>query len=452
MAEVDPCPPCDQAINRNIEVFSIRPYRYHSQDLLLFLANVKHKIEAILTRALARHGSVKWYACSKINFVKNQFTPEAKISIYPYFRSDCQILLNVDQVEQQTIIAYQKIIKSYQEFVQNGSNWSLENIIKLNIHVGRYRPVYGSSYIPLPKKLTARKAIINIQNTDNLCFLYSVLCGLHPHIKNKTRASSYTKYLNSLNLRGLTFPMNISQIEKFEHQNKVSINVFSFMTEVFPVHITIHKNYPHHVNLLLISKGSKKHYCYIRKLSTLFCRRVGSKRKQLVCNYCLYATSSPVVFAKHERFCSTNSPQKVVPPSEDNKILQFTALAKQLAVPYVIYSDLEALCLQVQGCENPPSSSYASVIKETHEPCGFCYQVVSTTKGGTKPPVLYRGENAIDQFLDCLEKEELKIRMQLQKIIPIKMTEKDWEASRSATICHICKKAFSANCDIGAYI
>ena len=37
----------------------------------------------------------------------------------------------------------------------------------------------GTSFIPLPIKLRARNAIVNVQNTDQKCFLWAIFSALH---------------------------------------------------------------------------------------------------------------------------------------------------------------------------------------------------------------------------------------------------------------------------------
>ena len=52
---------------------------------------------------------------------------------------------------------------------QRGSGWVVEGVLEAFINVAQYQPFCGGSYIPLPEKLKTKKAIINVQNRDNLC-------------------------------------------------------------------------------------------------------------------------------------------------------------------------------------------------------------------------------------------------------------------------------------------
>ena len=59
-------------------------------------------------------------------------------------------------------------IESYQEA---GSGWYFKEVEKLEIHTIEYNPTKGSSYISLPGWISNKKAIVNIQNKDEKCFL-----------------------------------------------------------------------------------------------------------------------------------------------------------------------------------------------------------------------------------------------------------------------------------------
>ena len=51
---------------------------------------------------------------------------------------------------------------------------------RLQIHTVDYKQMTGSSYIPLPDFIFRKNAIVNIQNKNEKCFLWSVLTYLHP--------------------------------------------------------------------------------------------------------------------------------------------------------------------------------------------------------------------------------------------------------------------------------
>ena len=101
----------------------------------------------------------------------------------------------------------QQIQTQVDNFNTNGSGWVLEQVLGATISTTPYRPCEGSSYIPTPQRLSDKQCTINIKNEDNLCFLYAILAQTHPASYHKERTYHYTKYLNTLNIEGLTFPM-----------------------------------------------------------------------------------------------------------------------------------------------------------------------------------------------------------------------------------------------------
>ena len=67
-----------------------------------------------------------------------------------------------------------------------------------------------------------------MRNSDEKCFLWSVLACLHPVAKNANQISHYRKYESTLNTDGLKFPLPTKDIPRFKAQNPtVSINVLS---------------------------------------------------------------------------------------------------------------------------------------------------------------------------------------------------------------------------------
>ncbi|VVC46466.1 Hypothetical protein CINCED_3A003044, partial [Cinara cedri] len=81
-------------------------------------------------------------------------------------------------------------------FIAKGSHGIFNNVIDMNINMCKYDPLRGASYIKLPKIISDKKAIINIKNKDNKCFLWSILAALHPQDKNSERISKYKEWEN----------------------------------------------------------------------------------------------------------------------------------------------------------------------------------------------------------------------------------------------------------------
>ena len=114
----------------------------------------------------------------------------------------------------------------------------IDEILEAFINVAQYQPLWGGSYMPLPKKLQNKKAIINVQNRDNHCLRWALQAALFPAPKGTkvTRPSSYPTE-DGLNFAGIVFPMPVSQIDKLERQNpNLAINVFGWEKDQVIVH------------------------------------------------------------------------------------------------------------------------------------------------------------------------------------------------------------------------
>ena len=86
------------------------------------------------------------------------------------------------------------------------------------MNIANYEPLQASSYIPTPKIFEGKFAILNIQNNDEKCFLWSVLAHLH-HMPSKNypnRVLMYKDYEKELNVRDISWPMKEDKIRGFE--------------------------------------------------------------------------------------------------------------------------------------------------------------------------------------------------------------------------------------------
>jgi len=111
-----------------------------------------------------------------------------------------------------------------------------------------------------------------------------------------------------------------------------------------------------------------------------------------------------------------------------------------MKMPYVIYTDFEAIIRKILGCEHERMQASYTEKTEWHEACRYSFMVVRSD-GKVVCSKAYRGENAVGKFLSDILQEEEKIRESLATPKPIVMTWKDWENFKKATDCHICNKA-----------
>ena len=73
---------------------------------------------------------------------------------------------------------YENLLSAIEDFQQHGCGWLLNKLLALHLHLLEFDPFRATSYIPLHREVQNRKAVINIQNKDEKCFLWSVIAGL----------------------------------------------------------------------------------------------------------------------------------------------------------------------------------------------------------------------------------------------------------------------------------
>ena len=289
-------------------------------------------------------------------------------------------------------------------WVERGSGWVINRIKTAYLHIGRYNPIRGGAYIPLPSILQGKQAIINIKNKDDECLLWALKAWRYPVQKDAQRPSKYPTE-DSFNFTG---KMDAPDIPS--------------------------------VNLMYITKWQRSHYCYIKSLSRLLYSQQGRLGRHLhFCERCLQGFTLESILAKHRPLCrgASNRPTRFEMPEKEKSTLEFQNYQRQMEAPFVIYADCESIIEKYDTL--PPLEKSSTTKTEVHKPCGFSFVIVRSD-GAVSKVFLYYGEDCVKQFLLALLQKEREIRQELSQKAPLHMTEEDSKAFHRATKCHICKK------------
>lgn len=106
-----------------------------------------------------------------------------------YSHSETYINVEVTDVKEILTKMIIEILNKIAIYQRNGSGWYFKEVLNLEIHTVDYKPMRGSSYIPHPDFMLKKKAITNIQNKDEIFFLWCVLRYLYPTNLNDTRST-----------------------------------------------------------------------------------------------------------------------------------------------------------------------------------------------------------------------------------------------------------------------
>ena len=327
-----------------------------------------------------------------------------------------------------------------------GSGWRFEEVIKLVLHTTRWDPVDAGSYIELPQELKNRKAIINMKNQDDKCFLWSVLRALNPKDKNSERVDKdLISKQDTLNMEGIKYPVDFRGIDRFEKQNpEISISLLGYNKDekVYPLKVSKYTGCKHDIVLLLIMDGENSHYCLVKNISALFVSQIINKHehKRYFCLNCFNSFKSPDSLDKHKEYCYNNECVKIVMPPQGT-YLRFKNFRFSERAPFAIYADFESLIKPMDNCDPDPNESYTNKYQK-HEPISFCYYIKSFIEPvyesrvrsyvKTKP----EDPDAMDTFINWLESDVKKIaNIEQKKIV---FTEKDKKEFIKASYCWIC--------------
>ena len=370
-----------------------------------------------------------------------------------YFHSETHILLEATDVKELLSKMIYEILNKIGIYQKNGSGWYSKEVLNLEIHTVDYKPMKRSSYIPLPDFISNKKAIKNIQNKDQKCFLWCILRYLHPAKNHNNRLTDLKQYKNDLNFKNVDFPVKLKDIKKFENQNPSvpGINVFSLNdnNKSYPLRMT-QKDCEETVDSFLFEKDGKSHYSFISSFNRLFRPQITSRTNNIthICKKCFTHFTKQELFEKHSRYCSTNETVAEKMPAR-NTTLKFQNYYKQLPMPYVVYADFECFTKQLETCEPYPHDSYTYSYQK-HEPSGLCLYLKGLD-GINKlfNPIIYTKQSGPkDEDIASIFGSKFKaITKQIYNDYyknpkPLKLTTKEQEEFDKAEICHVCNKEF----------
>ena len=345
---------------------------------------------------------------------------------------------------------YNEMVKEIEEEIQKiedaeGSGWVFVNVEKLVLHTTRWDPINAGSYIELPTALKTKKAIINMKNQDEKCFMWSVLRALNPKDNHPERVDKdLINKEDTINMKGIQYPVSFRGIDRFESQNpNISISVVGYNKDerVYPLKVSKYTGCEHDITLLLIKDEEKSHYCLVKNMSALLAFQINNHKG--TCNICLNCFNSFKTVNKlndHKEYCYNNECVKILMPPAGT-YLRFKNFLHSEKAPFAIYADFESKIKSMDNCDPDPYKSYTKKYQK-HEPISFSYYIKCFIDDVYKP-ILRKytktkpeDEDVIDVFIRWLE-DDVKF---IANIEPKDMifTEEDKIQFNKASDCWIC--------------
>ena len=109
----------------------------------------------------------------------------------PWLHTKMNVLFQPEDIEASLSQTAPRLKESRERWIRRGSGWVLYRVMNLHITIAENRPLRAVSYLPLPKNVWTKKAIVNVQNLDNDCSRWSVGAALLPVDENSERPTLY---------------------------------------------------------------------------------------------------------------------------------------------------------------------------------------------------------------------------------------------------------------------
>lgn len=418
------------------------------KDVLRFLRDAQKLFHRRIKNALKRHENVKVNVnlCCRFAITKNdEIVEELKF----FTTKNESILVSTNLSEWFHDNVEEKLLEKIEDFQEKDSGWTLREILNLQVNINKYEPLQGgSTYTPLPEWIQAKKAVVNVNNNDDLCFLWSIIAAIAPVTSHSTRVTSYPHPSTVLKFDGIKFPFQLKDVKKFERMNNLRINIYSIEDsdrhrgyEIIPIYCGTQTSNLDTINLLMVETGELRddkpihHFAWIKDLSRLVKSQISRGRTRLYfCDRCLCHFKTQASLNKHIIDCSQRHPAKVSMPNKSNKILTFKNYKFRERCPFVIYADLECLL--------EPINRGKAYQKHTPHSIGFFLHCSFDPRLSRYESE--RSETCIESFTKKLYEIAKEIEIKFNRIMPMEpLSEMQEYEFQVASFCHICKEPFA---------
>ena len=404
------------------------------------------KVKLVLVCEMKQKNSSGEWVTKKVNFITKDF----------------KIITENTNLD----VLFQELIDELNDKVgdpesENGSGWIFSKVENVAIHTADWEPLHANSYIPLPKAISDKNAVINMKNKDNKCFLHCVARARYP---TNTHPERIDKNLKSkeveFNMDGIEYPVKIDDINKFENQNEdISVTVVGIDENniVYPLRLSkyVYKR-KLDVILLYIQKFVEvddeietiSHYCLVNNISRLASKqRNDHNGKVHFCLRCFNGFHSHKILEKHLESCENHDVVRVIIP-EPGSSVEFKNKQYEEKSFFNVYADLECMLKTVENCDQDPEKS-STTKTQLHEPISFVYNIVSKDekvyesrqRGYTKEKP--DDPDPMEMLVNYLE-EDVKAIAKIPRAERI-LTEEDEKHFNNCKSCRLCSKPLKQN-------
>ena len=342
---------------------------------------------------------------------------------------------NLTQINLDNINITFPLERQIQQQEMKGSGWPFDKVNSMTIYFYKTNEMIGSNYVKIPVR---SNAILNIENNDKYCFLWSILASLYPCNNNHpNRVSNYRQHFNELNIQEFDFTngFKCSDVHKFNELNKLSVNKFEinfyqdqnqWKEKLIPIEIS--KNNSDRIIDLAIYKN---HYVLIKKIDVY----LGDHNKNFICRRCLSSYTSENMLIKHKPKCENNDITTIKTSNKSH--LHWEKHFHKNQLYFRINADFE---VDNENDDSVVGNKTTNIYKQN--PVLNGYHIVSELEDVLKSDYYKSplGYDNVNWFVDEKIKLENKMAFYFKNTNKdIIMTDEDEEDYRKNNICRFCE-------------
>ncbi|CAG8619080.1 6514_t:CDS:2, partial [Diversispora eburnea] len=220
------------------DYYAFVPKGYFAEgEPLAFFESIEGKISNVYKKELVLKGGLK-VRIVLFAYMK-KIMPEDQEPIYKTFpfKRETMEIIREDRINACIEKGYNAVVDQIEDEALQESGWSFIRAEEVFLEISAFRPLRGSSYLPLPEALNKPQlGLINPQNKeDNECFRW---CISAYHTREEAiKANRKPPHLNEIrrlrrnaniaNYNGIKFPATLHDIDKFMEINpNYAINIF----------------------------------------------------------------------------------------------------------------------------------------------------------------------------------------------------------------------------------
>ena len=347
---------------------------YMNEDLNHSFEFIKHRIIKRLHDELDANN--KKY--NLIAYIIFQYEMKGKDGTFlNYFHSDTMYITSKNIISGYMDDTFNNL-QNHIEVTKQKSDLVFVGFTEITISTSRNKAISGKQYFELPLWIKNKKCCVNIKNTDDKCFLWSLIASRNYDMiksKDKNETRHYKKYIDSIvEPENVSYPVKLNDISLWEDANNMKINIIAIIEgeQDFENKYTRNVYNENVVNLLLITEGENSHYVWIKSIEGLYASKTNHKTK-IMCHQCLCTSFSTqeklddhIKYKLCQSFNVDMQPCIPIMPEEGKNILKFTNKNNEFMHPFFITADFESTLAKVEDTQNKSTQKYQQHIQNSY--------------------------------------------------------------------------------------